>query len=79
MPDPERVVLDVRPTIAAGGDPYDEIMTAVESLAPGQPLVIVNSFEPFPLYDRLGARGFGHTIERLPDGDWRVTFRRDAE
>ncbi len=75
MPEPHPVVIDVRPTLAAGGDPYDEIMSASEALLPGQALVVVNSFEPFPLYDRLGARGFEHRIERLPDGDWRVIFR----
>ncbi len=76
MPRPDPVVIDVRPTIAAGGDPFDQIMTTSESLVPGQDLVIVNSFEPFPLYDRLGERGFDHAVERLPDGDWRVVFSR---
>lgn len=76
MPQIDPVILDVRPTIAAGGDPYDQIMAASESLVPGQDLVVVNGFEPFPLYDRLGERGFEHSVERLPDGDWRVTFRR---
>ncbi len=70
------VVLDVRPTIAAGGDPYDEIMAAAGSAGPGQDLVIVNSFEPFPLYERLAALGFTHGSARLPNGDWQVTFRR---
>ncbi|MGZ6341012.1 MAG: DUF2249 domain-containing protein [Candidatus Limnocylindrales bacterium] len=76
---PEAVVLDVRPTIAAGGDPFDEIMVAAGALSPGQDLVIVNAFEPFPLYDRLGALGFDHAAERFPDGDWKVTFSRRAE
>ncbi len=72
----EPVVLDVRPTIAAGGDPFEQIMTTAEALIPGQALVVVNSFEPFPLYEKLGARGFEHRVDRLPDGDWRVTFTR---
>ncbi|HEX8938651.1 MAG TPA: DUF2249 domain-containing protein [Candidatus Limnocylindrales bacterium] len=74
---PRPIVLDVRPTIAAGADPFEEIMAAAENAIAGQDLVIVNSFEPFPLYDRLAALGFDHRTERLPDGDWRVTFRRD--
>ncbi len=73
---PEAVVLDVRPTLATGGDPYEEIMRTVDRLAPGQDLVILNSFEPFPLYERLGAKGFEHRVERFPDGDWKVTFTR---
>ncbi len=74
--EPEPIVLDVRPVIAAGGDPYESIMAAVNAAAPGQAIVVVNGFEPFPLYDQLAARGFDHTTERFPDGDWKVTFRR---
>ncbi len=70
------IVLDVRPVLAAGGDPYQEIIAAADRALPGQAIVIVNSFEPFPLYTQLGARGFEHVTERLPDGDWKVTFRR---
>ncbi len=72
----EPMLLDVRPVLAAGGDPLDAILAAAESLVPSQELVVVNSFEPFPLYDILESRGFDHRIERFPDGDWKVTFRR---
>lgn len=76
---PAPIVIDARPIIAAGGDPFDEIMAAVGALLPGQALVILNSFEPFPLYDRLGALGFEREVDRFPDGDWKVTFRRSED
>ncbi len=79
MPEPEPVLLDVRPILAAGGDPYDQILAAADALAPEQRLVIVNSFEPFPLYDVLAGRGFERSVERFPDGEWRITFRRGYE
>ncbi len=78
MSEPDPILLDVRPTLAAGEDPFDTIMAAADRLAPGQTLVLVNSFEPFPLYQVLAERGFERSVERFPDGDWRVTFRRPS-
>lgn len=73
--EPEPLILDVREDIRSGGEPFPKIMAAVQSLKPGQALVIINSFEPRPLYEVLGARGFHHEVERTDDGDWRITFR----
>lgn len=70
------LVLDVREDIAAGREPFSKIMAAVRSLAPAQPLVLVNSFEPVPLYGVLEQQGFAHQTDRAPDGAWRVTFTR---
>jgi uncharacterized protein (DUF2249 family) len=70
------LVLDVREDIAAGREPFGKIMAAVKSLAPAQPLVLVNSFEPVPLYGVLEQQGFAHQAERAADGAWRVTFTR---
>ncbi len=79
MTDPDPIILDVRPALAAGQDPFDEIMAAADRLGPGQALVIVNSFEPFPLYDVLAGRGFERSVERFADGEWRITFRRAGD
>jgi len=38
MTTPSPLMLDVRPILTAGGEPFAEIMTAVASLAPGQAL-----------------------------------------
>lgn len=68
------IVLDVRADIEAGQDPFKKIMAAVETLEPEQELIIINSFEPRPLYTVLGNRGFGHRTEQKDDGSWHVTF-----
>jgi hypothetical protein len=36
------------------GEPFGAIMTAVESLDDGETLLLINSFEPVPLYVGLG-------------------------
>jgi uncharacterized protein (DUF2249 family) len=72
----DALVVDVREDIAAGREPFGKIMAAVKSLAPAQPLVLVNSFEPVPLYAVLEQKGFAHQTERAADGAWRVTFTR---
>lgn len=68
-------VLDVRPILASGGTPCGAIEGAVSQLIPGQSLVVLVPFEPIPLYAKLGACGYGHDSERLPDGTWRVEFK----
>ena len=69
-------VLDVRETIKAGGEPFDDIMQAVRELAPGEDLVLLAPFDPVPLYSVLGAQGFSHATEALPGGDFQVRFSR---
>lgn len=70
----EQVMLDVRPDIEAGREPFGKIMAAVKALEPNQELVIINSFEPRPLYSVLGKRGFEYRTEQRDDGSWYVTF-----
>lgn len=69
-------VVDARPTLAAGGEPFAEIMDAAASVAAGEVLVVYAPFEPVPLEGVLGEEGFVHLAEQLEDGDWRVTFAR---
>lgn len=47
---------DARPVIAAGDEPFDQIMAAVASLAPAQDFVVYAPFEPVPLEGVLGSR-----------------------
>ena len=70
----EPKVLDVRPIFAQGDAPCGAIDDAVMSLQPGQNLVLLVPFEPFPLYKKLAAAGFSHQAEQLPDQSWRVEF-----
>lgn len=78
LPASRRVDLDVREDIRRGQEPFARIMAAVKALAPGQALVLRAPFEPIPLYDVLGKRGFRHWTERHADADWSVWFYRDV-
>lgn len=69
-------VVDARPTLAAGGEPFGEIMAAAGEVAEGEVLVVYAPFEPVPLEGVLGEQGFVHVADQLDDGDWRVTFVR---
>jgi uncharacterized protein (DUF2249 family) len=68
-------VVDARPIIESGGEPFQTIMDAVDALARDECLVVLAPFEPVPLEGVLGAQGFTHEAIELDDGDWRVTFR----
>jgi hypothetical protein len=70
-------VLDVRPTLANGGEPFEAIMTAAAGIQPGETLVIVAPFEPAPLYGALGAQGFAHATQRVAADEWVAQFTRD--
>jgi uncharacterized protein (DUF2249 family) len=69
------VDLDVRPILRAGGEPFEKIMGAVATLAPGQGLRLLATFKPIPLFHVLGSKGFSHEAFELEGGDWEVVFR----
>lgn len=69
-------VVDARPTLAAGGEPFAEIMDAASEVGEGEVLVVYAPFEPVPLEGVLGEQGFGYVADQLDGGDWRVTFAR---
>lgn len=61
--------LDVRKT---DGEPFGDIMAALEELPREESLLLINSFEPQPLYEVLEQRGFRHETT-TPDSDvWYV-------
>lgn len=70
--------LDVRPFHERGEEPFEAIMSAVESLAPDQDFLLVNSFEPVPLYRVLEKRGFTHRTTEISPDEWQIVFRRKA-
>ncbi len=74
----EPLEFDARPVIAAGDEPFDQIMAAVASLEPAQDFVVYAPFEPVPLEGVLGSQGFVYEAEPLGGGDWKVTFRQVA-
>lgn len=78
VPEARRVHLDVREDIRRGTEPFARIMAAVKALAGDQALALRVPFEPIPLYDVLGKRGFAHWTERHAADDWSVWFYRDT-
>lgn len=59
----EPVVLDARPLLARGEDPFATIMAALRELPPGRPLTVIAPFEPAPLIRLLGKRGAQSWVE----------------
>jgi uncharacterized protein (DUF2249 family) len=73
---PIAAVLDVRPLLERGEEPFKAIMAAARQVPTGQVLQLIAGFEPLPLYDALAKQGFSHWTER--EGDrWAVRFHRE--
>lgn len=70
-------VLDVRPDLAAGGEPFVQIMEAAAQIPAGGSLVLIAPFEPAPLYDALGSRGFMHATQCVAADEWVVRFTHE--
>lgn len=72
-PETERE-LDVRDV---DGEPFGEIMDAVEDLPADEGLLLINSFEPQPLYQVLEERGFTYETTNPGSERWYVEIRHD--
>lgn len=70
------VVVDARPILAGGGEPFAEVMEAATRVREGEVLVVYAPFEPVPLEGVLGEQGFSYLADELENGDWQVTFVR---
>jgi TusA-related sulfurtransferase len=68
------VDVDVRPILRAGGEPFEQIMEAVNVLKPGEGLRLIATFKPTPLLHVLGSKGFSHVAKELDGGEWEVVF-----
>lgn len=71
-------VVDVRPILREGGEPFQAIMDAVAALAPGQGLRLLATFRPQPLFRVMASRGFDHEAREIGGGDWEVLFTPQA-
>jgi len=58
------------------GEPFGDIMAALEELSTDGSLLLINSFEPEPLYDVLETRGFTHETEQIRPEEYHVEIRR---
>lgn len=68
---PDARELDVRDV---EGEPFSEIVAALADLPEDGTLVVINSFEPKPLYGELDERGFAHRTTRVGPDEWRVVI-----
>ncbi|MFG1281708.1 DUF2249 domain-containing protein [Xanthobacter autotrophicus] len=73
-PAPDVRELDVRPLLRGGQEPFQAIMDAVDSLAPGQSLRLFTTFRPVPLFSVMSNRGYSATDRAMDGGDWEVLF-----
>lgn len=71
--DADEVLLDVRPLIERGEEPFATIMQTVATLD-GRALTIVAPFEPTPLQGVLSAQGFTYESTQVGEAEWRVRF-----
>ncbi len=70
------IELDVREYHKRGEEPFQAIMMAVNSLGPEDTFILINSFEPLPLYRVMEGKGYEHTAEQVGIEEWRITFRK---
>lgn len=68
-------IVDARPMLDRGEEPFQAIMSAVGETGPGERLVVLAPFEPVPLEGVLSSQGFTYEARELPGGDWRVAFQ----
>lgn len=67
-------VLDVREIDAP---PFERITSALAEIEGDETLVIVNAFEPEPLYAELERRGFTHRTTRVGPEEWHVAVEHE--
>jgi uncharacterized protein (DUF2249 family) len=65
--------LDVRDR---DGEPFGDIMAALDGLSPCKSLLLVTSFEPEPLYPVLTDRGYTFESEQVDSDEWHIDIRR---
>lgn len=71
------IVVDARPILASGGEPFDAIMDAAQKAQPGQVLEVWAPFEPVPLQGVLGEQGFAYESTEESPGTWLTRFTKD--
>ena len=70
------VILDVRRFHERGVEPFTAIMDAVDRLAENQSLLLINSFEPVPVYAVMTRRGFAYRCSAEGPDEYHVFFSR---
>ncbi|MDO8674297.1 MAG: DUF2249 domain-containing protein [Dehalococcoidia bacterium] len=71
---PRAVEIDVREHQRRHEDPFPVIMSALAKVEKGQVMLLRNTFEPLPLYDVLGKKGFVNWARETGPHDWEIFF-----
>ena len=69
--------LDVRPTLASGTDPFEQIMNFMSELRLDENFAVIASFDPQPLRRLLAARGYASYGEQIEPDHWQILFRSE--
>lgn len=70
-------ILDVRPLLADGTEPFTAIRERVDTLTSGHGVTVIAPFLPAPLIELLKSEGFESSMERRADGAWAVNFWKE--
>lgn len=62
-------VLDAREIV---GEPFGDIMNELTNLSHDGSLLLINSFEPEPLYEVFEERGFEYSTTHVADEKWHI-------
>jgi uncharacterized protein (DUF2249 family) len=66
--------LDVRPLELI--QRFGTIFEKLSQLGAEDSLLLVNDFEPLPLYGELGKQGFQYESRQVAEGEWHITIKR---
>lgn len=66
--------LDVR---EIEGEPFEDIMSALDDLPADESLLLINSFEPEPLYNVMEQRGFEYETANPEPEVWHVEIHHE--
>ncbi|HIP49734.1 MAG TPA: DUF2249 domain-containing protein [Lutibacter sp.] len=72
------VVLDVRPTIESGADPFKEIMAGVKEMKESETLKVINVFEPIPLITILKEKGYKSWTNEVSANEYHTFFEKET-
>ena len=64
-------VLDAR---EVDGEPFSPIMDELDALEADETFLLINSFEPEPLYNILKQRGFSYEPTEVEPDEWHVVI-----
>lgn len=73
------VTLDVRPILATGTDPYHAIIDTLKTMSEDETLLIINTFEPVPLLNKLNSQGYDYEVERINENTIHTYLKKNGK